>query len=114
MTSMRTFEALACGKPFLAAHSDAYEALSFEGPIFYPQVSSVYPWDTAENGSFMCWVDSSEDALKWGAWLLENINEAQGVAERGRAFVLANHTYGHRLRRMQAAIAGTADPEDWR
>src|SRR3989442_352154 len=29
MTSMRTFEALACGKPFLASHSDAYARLGF-------------------------------------------------------------------------------------
>jgi spore maturation protein CgeB len=45
MTSMRTFEALACGKPFLASHSDAYERLGFV------------------NGEHMAWSTTPEETL---------------------------------------------------
>ena len=96
MTSMRTFEALACGKPFLASQSDAYGAL---GLVDYRDIAVS---------------DTPEQTLAWAKALLEEGNGAQILADQGRANVLANHTYGHRLERIARAIAGTADPEDWR
>lgn len=47
MTSMRTFEALACGKPFLAAHSDAYERLGLR------------------HGEHLAAVRTPEETLEW-------------------------------------------------
>jgi spore maturation protein CgeB len=86
MTSMRTFEALACGKPFLAAHSDAYEALGFA------------------NGVHMAWVDRPGDALHWAPRLLDGEGEAMALA--GQRFTLAHHTYGHRLQEIVRRALG--------
>lgn len=86
MTSMRTFEALACGKPFLSAHSDAYEQLGFV------------------NGEHMVWVDTPADALYWAERLLGDTGA--GIAANGRAFVLAHHTYGHRLALIAEKVLG--------
>ena len=91
MTSMRTFEALACGKPFLAAHSDAYEALGFKNAAFGIEGEGhmiVVPCDCQPDADIMGWFDRFGDAM----------------AERGRAFVLAHHTYGHRMRAIMEAI----------
>jgi spore maturation protein CgeB len=77
MTSMRTFEALACGKAFLSAHSDAYERL---GLI---------------HGEHMVWVSHPAETLHWAQRLLGP--EGEAIAGAGRAFVLERHTYGHRL-----------------
>ena len=95
MTSMRTFEALSCRKPFLSAQSDAYSALGFE------------------NGVHMVWVDSAEDALGWGKHLLDFPCQAAAMADAGSRFVEDNHTYGRRLERIMRATNGTANPEDW-
>ena len=83
-TSMRTFEALACGKPFLAAQSDAYERLGFI------------------NGEHMAWVDNQADTLVWGRRLLGS--EGERIAHVGRQFVLAQHTYAHRLARIAEVV----------
>lgn len=100
MCSMRAFEALACGKPFLSPWSEAYEALG---------ITSL----------MMCVSDSPEKTLIfaslqpnsagfWGPGI------TQDYGDRGRAFVLAHHTYRHRMERIARAIAGEADPEGWR
>jgi spore maturation protein CgeB len=86
MTSMRTFEALACGKPFLAAHSDAYERLGFI------------------QGEHMAWVERPEDTLAWAERLLGA--EGLSIARQGRDFVLARHTYAHRLASLAEAVLG--------
>lgn len=85
-TSMRTFEVLACGKPFLAAQSDAYERLGFI------------------QGEHMVWVDRKENTLAWADRLLGD--EGQRIAKAGRQFVLANHTYAHRLKRIADIVLG--------
>lgn len=87
MTSMRTFEALACGKPLLASASDAYERLGLV------------------NGEHMVWVSQPADAVAWGERLLDGIEGAR-IAKAGRAFVLATHTYGHRLMNMAEHVIG--------
>jgi hypothetical protein len=84
MTSMRTFEALACGKPFLAAHSDAYVRLGLR------------------HGEHMAWVKAPEETLEWADRLLGP--EGQDIARAGRDFVLAHHTYGHRLRTIVESV----------
>ncbi|MCD9185054.1 MAG: glycosyltransferase [Pyrinomonadaceae bacterium] len=84
MTSMRTFEALACGKPFLSSHSDAFERLGFV------------------NGEHFVWVSSQTEALIQIEKLLGT--EGLQIAEAGRDFVLANHTYAHRLARIAEAV----------
>jgi spore maturation protein CgeB len=86
MTSMRTFEALACGKPFLASHSDAYERLGFV------------------NGEHMAWAAQPAETLHWAARLLGG--EGERIALAGREFVLAKHTYAHRLRRLAEVVLG--------
>ena len=86
MTSMRTFEALACGKPFLAAHSDAYEKL---GLI---------------HGEHMAWVERPADTLAWAERLLER--EGERLAQKGREFVLTHHTYAHRLAHLAEIVLG--------
>jgi spore maturation protein CgeB len=86
MTSMRTFEALACGKPFLASHSDAYERLGFV------------------NGVHMAWSSSPEETLRHAERLLGP--EGEEVARAGREVVLAEHTYAHRLRRIAEVVLG--------
>lgn len=80
MTSMRTFEALACGKSFLAASSDAYERLGLV------------------KGVHMMWTDSPKQTLEWAQRLL--LPEGEVMATEGRAFVLAHHTYRHRLEQI--------------
>jgi spore maturation protein CgeB len=84
MTSMRTFEALACGKPLLASHSDAYGRLGFV------------------NGEHMAWAADPAETLRWAGLLLGP--EGERVARAGREFVLAHHTYAHRLRRIAEAV----------
>ena len=86
MTSMRTFEALACGKPFLASHSDAYERL---GLI---------------HGEHMVWVEKATDAVAWAKRLLGV--EGEQIAQRGRQIVLSQHTYAHRLARIAEIVLG--------
>ena len=101
MTSMRTFEALACGKPFLASQSDAYEALGFV------------------NGEHMLWADKPDEvggALGCAGWFFDGDDDGltaiaayrtqvEGMTGApGRSFVLANHTYGHRMRAILEAI----------
>jgi len=96
MTSMRTAEALACGKPFLAAHSEAYEALDFV------------------NGQHMLWATTPQEALAAAEWALHiDQDGAAAMAERGRKFVLRAHTYGCRIQRIGRAICGEADPYDY-
>jgi spore maturation protein CgeB len=77
MTSMRTFEALACGKPLLAAHSDAYERLGLA------------------HGEHLAVVSTPQETLDWADRLLGV--RGHRMAEAGRHFVLERHTYGHRL-----------------
>lgn len=84
MTSMRTFEALACGKPFLSAHSDAYERLGFV------------------HGAHFAWVDQPSETLLWAERLLGG--EGARLARAGRQFVLSRHTYAHRLARMAEVV----------
>ncbi|MFH1184718.1 MAG: glycosyltransferase [Chloroflexota bacterium] len=86
MCSMRTFEVLACGKPMLSYHSDSYEKLGFVNAM---------P-DLSVDGHFV-WVDNAEDALIAGRNLLSKPGRAAEIAERGRAFVLKEHTYANRL-----------------
>ncbi len=86
MTSMRTFEALACGKPFLAAHSHAYE------------------WLGLVNGTHMVWTETQADTLAWADRLLGP--EGDRIAREGRAVVLARHTYAHRLARIAEVVLG--------
>lgn len=111
MTSMRTFEALACGKPFLAAQSDAYEAL---GLTFF-DFSPAYVLDGARvpqrYGGNLAVTSSAEETLRLAEALLA---DDHGIAERGRAYVLSSHTYRHRLERIGRAVQGEADPEGWR
>lgn len=86
MTSMRTFEVLGCGKPLLASHSDAYERLGFV------------------HGEHMMWSSSPVETLECAGRLLGE--EGERIARAGREFVLANHTYAHRLRRMVEVVLG--------
>lgn len=86
MCSMRTFEALACGRPFLSFHSDAYERLGFV------------------NGEHFFWTDDPDDARETALALLLDPQGADRMAERGRAFVLEHHTYAHRLRTLLGAL----------
>lgn len=92
MTSMRTFEALSCGKPLLAAASDAYRPLGFE------------------HGKEMVWSDSPEETLRLARDLLEDPEEAARMAQCGRAFVLAWHTYRHRLSCLLGVLYDGVDP----
>lgn len=86
MTSMRTFEVLGCGKPFLVSQCDAYERLGFV------------------NGVHMCWSSTPSETLEWGVRLLGE--EGEQIARAGREFVLAHHTYAHRLRQIVEAVLG--------
>lgn len=85
MTSMRTFETLACGKPLLAAQSDAYERLALQ------------------HGIHLAAVQTPEEALAWADRLLGE--EGERIANAGRQQVLAHHTYGHRLSKIAAVAA---------
>ena len=104
MTSMRTFEVLACGKPFLAAHSDAYEALGLSNALPDAPGKSF----NQQRQDHMCWVTQQQETLDAACWLTLGRGEAEerwiAMAERGRAFVLANHTYGHRMRAIMEVI----------
>lgn len=86
MTSMRTFEVLACEKPFLSFHSDAYERLGFR------------------NGEHFVWTDDAGRAVKLAAGLLGDPAAAADLAARGRSFVLERHTYAHRLEWIRQAL----------
>ena len=85
MTSMRTFEALACGKPLLAPFSDAFERLGFK------------------NREHLIWVTSPSETPGCGEILLSN--DGLAIASAGRSFVLERHTYRHRLNRIREVIA---------
>ena len=95
MTSMRTTEALACGKAQIAPQSDAYEALDIGA------------------GLHMVSVDSPTQALQWAEHLLTNEDSRQSMGEEGRQLVLACHTYRHRLERISKALAGEAHPAEY-
>jgi spore maturation protein CgeB len=84
MTSMRTFEALGCGKPFLAAHSDAYELLGLV------------------HGEHMVWVQDPTETLIWAKRLLGPDGDRMACA--GRELVLSRHTYAHRLSRIAEIV----------
>jgi spore maturation protein CgeB len=86
MCSMRTFEVLACGKPFLSFHSDAYERLGFV------------------NGEHFIWSASRAETEREAAHLILNSGDAQAMADRGREFVLEHHTYSHRLHAIREAL----------
>ncbi len=86
MTSMRTFEALACGKPFLATQSDAYSRLGLV------------------HGQHMAWVDNQTDTLAWAQRMLQP--EGEQIALEGRRFVLTEHTYAHRLASVAETVLG--------
>lgn len=86
MTSMRTFEALGCGKPLLASHSDAYELLGFV------------------NGEHMVWVSDPAETIPAAERLLWS--DGERIARAGREFVLAHHTYEHRMRRIAEVVLG--------
>jgi hypothetical protein len=84
MTSMRTFEALACGKPLLAAHSDAYARLGLG------------------HGEHLAVVRTPQQTLEWADRLLGE--RGRRIAEAGRRFVLEHHTYRCRLATIAEAI----------
>lgn len=85
MTSMRTFEALACGKPLLTSESDAYARLGFV------------------NHEHLIWSANPAQTRAAAARLLGQ--EGEQIARQGRAFVLNRHTYAHRLDTLtQAAL----------
>lgn len=97
MTSMRTFEALACGKPLLAAHSDAYARLGLG------------------HGEHLAAVRTPRQALDWADRLLGA--HGRRIADAGRRFVLEHHTYGCRLATIVEAIrtgqvAGPCSPRE--
>jgi spore maturation protein CgeB len=95
MTSMRTFEALGCGKPFLAPWSEAYERLGLQQNVH------------------MVWSQSPEETLEWADHLLNYDCQAASMAKTGQQFVMDCHTYGRRMERIMRAINGEAEPEDW-
>ena len=109
MTSMRTFEALACGKPFLASWSSAYKALGlvcyrYRHEYLTPERTPVYRGELA-------WSETPARTLDLAAAILSNDH---GIGERGRLFVMSLHTYMHRMKRIERAIRGKAAPEEWR
>ena len=70
MTSMRTFEALACGKPFLASHSDAYEALGLV------------------NWRDMIWVDMPDEAVDAANTYVEDVvDRCRRIGEYGEKLI---------------------------
>jgi hypothetical protein len=88
MTSMRTYEALACGKPLLAYHSDAYERLGFV------------------NGRHFLWTNETAQAVFLGRLMQETPVETALMADQGREFVLRHHTYAKRLEYLRYVLAG--------
>ena len=109
MTSMRTFEALACGKPFLTSDSDAYKALGFL-PYRYRHLYLTPAREPCWDGE-MAWSHCAPRTLSLAERLLSNDH---GIGERGRAWVIGQHTYRHRMERIGRAIRGEAAPEEWR
>ena len=95
MTSMRTPEAIACGKPFLASQSDAYEAMGLVNDY---------------GDGHMLWSSNEVATLQMGEYLLKY---GRQIAEQGRAFVLEHHTYGRRMERIMACVQGAPGPETW-
>ena len=95
MTSMRTFEALACGKPMLAFESTAFEQLGFR------------------NGEHFVWTKGHVGTVLAAKKLLEEEGFRIQLAEQGRSFVLQHHTYAHRLDRILRTIQGTAHPTEF-
>jgi spore maturation protein CgeB len=93
MCSMRTFEALACGKPFLSFHSDAYVRLGF-----------VNAWPGLAGDGHFVWVQTPAEAIAAAGLLLADRDATTAMAERGRAFVLSHHTYAHRLQAIREAL----------
>lgn len=96
MTSQRTFETLACGKPYLTVHSDAYAPLGF--------VNDVH----------LCWLNQGDDPGFAPMEAFERLAYGDGekIAATGHDFVLQHHTYAHRLQRIVDAMDGTAKPEE--
>jgi spore maturation protein CgeB len=90
MCSMRVFESLACGKPFLSSATDAYEALGFE------------------NRKHLLWSNNPQETLEMADWLLNDGKHCAGLAEVGRELVLSNHLYKHRMERIEKAIGRKA------
>jgi len=95
MTSMRTFEVLACGKAMLAFPSTAYEQLGFR------------------NGEHFLWELGHVNTVLAAKKLLGDEGFRNQLAEQGRQFVFQHHTYQHRLERILRAIAGEANPTEW-
>lgn len=100
MCSMRVFEALACEKPFISPRSDAYKALGFE------KNEHLY-WTRAWSEGHPEWPYQEG----WWAFKESYFNAQRDMAPLGRAFVLARHTYRHRMERILSAINGTAIPD---
>lgn len=92
MCSMRTFEVLACGKPFLSYWSDAYARLGF-----------VNEEQAVGRGHFV-WIHERTQATRWARDILAAPELAAAMAARGRDFVLAHHTYAERLRTVCGAL----------
>ncbi len=86
MTSMRTFEALACGKPLLVGASDAFERLGMR------------------NWEHLVWVTTPEETVKSIDRLLSK--EGEEIATRGRDYVVNNHTYRHRIDQIRTIVTG--------
>ena len=84
MTSMRTFEALACAKPFLSAGSDAYNLLGLR------------------NGTHLIWVEDRSLTQPSLERLLGE--EGTQIGQAGHDFVLSEHTYKHRLERVAMQV----------
>jgi len=95
MTSMRSFEVLACGKPMLAFESTAFEQLGFR------------------NGEHFVWTKGHVGTVLAAKKLLEEEGFRIQLAEQGRSFVLQHHTYAHRLDRILRTIQGTAHPTEF-
>jgi len=75
--------------------------------------STAYAQLGFENGLHFRWVGSGAEALDCAHHLLNSAGAALVMAEEGRQFVLAHHTYAHRLQRILTAINGKAKPEAW-
>ncbi|MEW6574521.1 MAG: glycosyltransferase [Bacillota bacterium] len=78
MQSMRTFEILGCGGFYLTQHTKAIESMF-------------------ENHKHLVWSKSYEETVELMDFYLANDEARQKVAAQGHEFVLANHTYKHRV-----------------
>ena len=105
MTSMRTPEALACGKPFLASQSDAYKALGLLDAGYYIMGVADTPEQT------LSWVENMIDLDKPAG--RSPSARAMAMGENGRHFVLEHHTYGRRMERIMACLQGDPGSETW-